>query len=147
MFLSSIFGEALSFILIVILSAFDFWFVKNISGRFLVGLRWWNEVNEDGSEEWIFESDHEVRKTSIDTSIFWGSLYATPIFWGVFFLFKVIGLGWFDAMICLIAMLLSGSNMIGYYKCSNEQGKKLNDFITDKGTKMVMGGIGMLGGK
>ena len=138
------FGEALSFILIVILSAFDFWFVKNISGRFLVGLRWWNEVNEDGTEEWIFESDNEVRKTNIDTSIFWGALYVTPIFWCVFFLFKVIGLGWLDAMICLIAMLLSGSNMIGYYKCSKEQSKKVNDFIVEKGTqgisKLIMGG-------
>ena len=77
-------NEALVFILVVILSAFDFWFVKNVSGRILVGLRWWNEVKDDGNEEWIFESDHEVRKTSIDTTVFWTSLYITPIFWGVF---------------------------------------------------------------
>jgi hypothetical protein len=25
----------------------------------LVGLRWWNEVKEDGKEVWIFESDYE----------------------------------------------------------------------------------------
>ena len=30
--------------------------VKNISGRLLVGLRWWNEINLDGSSSWIFES-------------------------------------------------------------------------------------------
>ena len=30
--------------------------VKNVSGRFLVGLRWWHEVNEDGSSQWKFES-------------------------------------------------------------------------------------------
>ena len=36
--------------------------VKNVSGRFLVGLRWWHEVNEDGSSQWKFESlDEEVR--------------------------------------------------------------------------------------
>ena len=35
--------------------------VKNVSGRFLVGLRWWHEVQEDGSGEWRFESlDEEV---------------------------------------------------------------------------------------
>ncbi len=28
----------------VLLLAFDFWTVKNVSGRLLVGLRWWNEV-------------------------------------------------------------------------------------------------------
>ncbi len=56
MFISN---EALTFIIIVIFSAFDFWFVKNVSGRILVGLRWWSEVKEDGTETWIFESDHE----------------------------------------------------------------------------------------
>ena len=134
----------MSFIFIVILSAFDFWFVKNISGRFLVGLRWWNEVNEDGTEEWIYESSHEIKKTSIDSSIFWVSLYVTPVFWGVFLFFKVISISWFDAMICLIAMLLSGSNMMGYYKCSKEQGKKINDFIGEKASqgisKLLMSG-------
>ena len=89
-----IFGisEALIFIFVVILNSLDFWFVKNISGRILVGLRWWNEVKEDGSEEWKFESSHEVRAKSIDTSIFWLSLYAAPVFWGVFFVLELIGL-------------------------------------------------------
>lgn len=36
--------------------AFDFWVVKNVSGRLLVGLRWWHEVQPDGSDRWIFES-------------------------------------------------------------------------------------------
>jgi len=57
-------------------------------------LRWWNEVKDDGNEEWIFESDHEIRKTSIDTSIFWFSLYITPIFWGVFLIIEFIGIKW-----------------------------------------------------
>ena len=144
--LNKLFGETLSFILIVIFSSFDFWFVKNISGRIIVGLRWWNEVNEDGTEEWIFESDNEVKKSSIDTSIFWGSLYVTPIFWGIVFILKFVTLAWSDAMICFISMTLSGSNMIGYYKCSKEQSKKVNDFIMEKGTagisKLVMGGMG-----
>ncbi len=34
----------LNFIAIVLLLSFDFWTVKNISGRLLVGLRWWNRV-------------------------------------------------------------------------------------------------------
>jgi len=44
------------FVITVLLLAFDFWTVKNVSGRMLVGLRWWNEVKDDGSNEWIFES-------------------------------------------------------------------------------------------
>lgn len=134
-FLLGIFGvsDALIFIIVVILCAFDFWFIKNVSGRIIVGLRWWNEVKEDGSEVWIFESDHEKRATSIDTTIFWSSLYLTPIFWGVLTILNLIGLRLIWFLVCLIALVLTGSNTIGYYKCSGEQKKKLTNFFVDKG--------------
>jgi len=45
-----------SFVVVVLLLAFDFWTVKNISGRILVGLRWWNEIGDDGASKWHFES-------------------------------------------------------------------------------------------
>ena len=45
-----------TFVACVILLAFDFWTVKNVTGRYLVGLRWWNDIKEDGSSEWVFES-------------------------------------------------------------------------------------------
>ena len=32
----------------MLLNAVDFYFVKNISGRYLVGLRWWTIQNADG---------------------------------------------------------------------------------------------------
>jgi hypothetical protein len=35
-----------TFVLCIIFLAFDFWIVKNISGRLLVGLRWWSYVHE-----------------------------------------------------------------------------------------------------
>lgn len=34
----------------------DFWTVRNVSGRRLVGLRFWNQVDEDGTSYWVFES-------------------------------------------------------------------------------------------
>ncbi len=43
-------------VLCILFLAFDFWTVKNVSGRLLVGLRWWNEIKDDGSSQWIFES-------------------------------------------------------------------------------------------
>ena len=43
-------------VICILLLAFDFWTVKNVTGRLLVGLRWWNYVKEDGSNEWVFES-------------------------------------------------------------------------------------------
>ena len=132
-----IFGvsDALIFIIVVILNAFDFWFVKNVSGRILVGLRWWNEVKDDGTEVWIFESDHEKRATSIDTTLFWTSLYITPCFWGVFLIIELIGLSLMWFLVCLISFVLTFSNTVGYYKCSGEQKKKISNFLAEKGQK------------
>lgn len=44
------------FIVCILLLAFDFWTVKNVSGRLMVGLRWWSEVQEDGTTVWRYES-------------------------------------------------------------------------------------------
>lgn len=30
--------------------------VKNITGRILVGLRWWNYIDEEGKSIWVYES-------------------------------------------------------------------------------------------
>lgn len=46
----------LVYIVVLILVIVDFWVVKNITGRKLVGLRWWNMIKEDGTDEWIYES-------------------------------------------------------------------------------------------
>lgn len=56
--LGSIFTDNFTFVFVItiLLLAFDFWTVKNISGRLLVGLRWWNEIQPDGSNKWVFES-------------------------------------------------------------------------------------------
>ena len=131
------FSDALVFIIVVILNAFDFWFVKNVSGRILVGLRWWNEVRDDGTEVWIFESDHEKRATSIDTTLFWTSLYIAPLFWAIFLIIELIGLSLMWFLVCLISFVLTFSNTIGYYKCSGEQKKKLTNFLAEKGQKGI----------
>ena len=47
----------LTYIVVLILIIMDFWTVKNVTGRKLVGLRWWSEIKEDGKEEWKFESE------------------------------------------------------------------------------------------
>ena len=151
--LLGIFGvsDALIFIFVVILNSLDFWFVKNVSGRILVGLRWWNEVKEDGTEVWRFESSHEVKARSIDTTIFWMSLYIAPLFWGIFIILELIGLKimWFLA--CLIAFILTFSNTFGYYKCSGEQKNKIKGFLNNKTqegfTKIMQMGVSAFGSK
>lgn len=32
--------------IVIVLGAIDFWVTKNITGRLLVGLRWWEEIDE-----------------------------------------------------------------------------------------------------
>lgn len=44
------------FVVIIVCLSMDFWTVKNITGRLLVGLRWWNNVDEDGKSNWVFEN-------------------------------------------------------------------------------------------
>jgi len=50
------------------------------------------------------------------------------------------------AIVCLISMVLSGSNMVGYYKCSGEQKSKVSNFLYSKGTagisNLIMSGMG-----
>ena len=59
-------GFIVNFVLIIILLSLDFWTVKNITGRLLVGLRWWNYVDEDGVSHWVFES----RKVHLHSTYF-----------------------------------------------------------------------------
>ncbi|CAL1278571.1 unnamed protein product [Larinioides sclopetarius] len=44
------------FVTIIIFLSLDFWTVKNVTGRLLVGLRWWNYVDDEGKSHWVFES-------------------------------------------------------------------------------------------
>lgn len=72
------------FIITILLLAVDFYYLKNIAGRRLVGLRWWNEVDSaTGDGRWVFESaDPETREVNAtDKRFFWIALYAQPVLW------------------------------------------------------------------
>lgn len=48
----------------------SFNFPQNVSGRLLVGLRWWNQVDEDGRSHWVFEA-RKVSRSSSGNKIIW----------------------------------------------------------------------------
>jgi hypothetical protein len=51
LFLNAILGEEIiTFVIVVLFAAFDFWTVKNITGRLLVNLRWRTEIDDFGNE-------------------------------------------------------------------------------------------------
>ena len=51
-----VFAKALSYIVVLMMSAIDFWIVKNIVGRKLIKMRWWYIIDNEGNERWHFES-------------------------------------------------------------------------------------------
>eukprot|EP00127_Corallochytrium_limacisporum_P002838 Clim_evm17s142 gene=Clim_evmTU17s142 len=111
----------INFIIVTLLLAMDFWFVKNVSGRLLVGLRWWNEVQEDGTTTWRFESRHDQWKPNpAESRTFWTSLYGYPVAWvalGLAALFS-ISVSWL--IIVVVALSLNLSNVYGYTKCRRD---------------------------
>jgi len=118
-----------TFILCILSLAFDFWVVKNITGRLLVGLRWWNEILEDGSNKWVFESRSDGKVVSrYDSLIFWGGIYLTPPAWVVLgLLFSGFSVQWL--IIVIVALVLSVANLAGYWKCQKDASVKLKRFL------------------
>ena len=110
----------------ILFGSADFWVTKNISGRLLVGLRWWNEVKENGEEVWIFESKNEKKEATSDKSVFWICLYLTPIVWFILIIFNIFQPARF--IIGLICLIFTGTNLYGYFKCSKDQQGKLKSF-------------------
>jgi Eukaryotic protein of unknown function (DUF846) len=104
----------------VLLLAADFWTVKNVTGRLLVGLRWWNKV-EDDTTTWIFESAHGRPVNPFDQTVFWTVLYLTPAVWLGLFVLGLIRFKFTWLMIVVMALALNGANVYGYYKCSGDQ--------------------------
>jgi len=120
----------LVFVTCVILLACDFWTVKNVTGRLLVGLRWWNEVLEDGTNQWRFESKPENRKIHpFDSMVFWTALYLTPLIWLFFAIGALAGLKFQWLLVVAVALVLSGANLIGYWKCQKDAKSKIQSFI------------------
>lgn len=45
LFSGLVFSDVFVFIIVTVLSGMDFWVVKNVTGRLLVGLRWWSDFS------------------------------------------------------------------------------------------------------
>ena len=92
--------KVLVFILTLLLLSIDFYYLKNIAGRRLVGLRWWNEVNTaTGDSHWVYESAEGTGRVinATDKRFFWLSMYIAPVLWvglGVLALVRMVGVIW-----------------------------------------------------
>merc|ERR1712013_275588 len=109
-----------SFVAIILLLSLDFWTVKNITGRIMAGLRWWNYINEEGESVWVFESNSEesqIKFSKAEIQIFWAGLVGAPVIWAVLLLTALFSLKLKWVVLVIIGLALSGSNMVGYLRC------------------------------
>mmetsp|Transcript_17336 Transcript_17336/g.16544 ORF Transcript_17336/g.16544 Transcript_17336/m.16544 type:complete len:154 (-) Transcript_17336:28-489(-) len=126
-----------TYITVLLLSVLDFWVVKNITGRLLVGLRWWNEIKDDGSEQWVFESLDEKNVNKSDGRVFWYSMYITPAIWIVFIIVSALKFNVQNITICVIGLFLAFTNLGGYVKCAKNHQQKLKGFLYDQAQKRL----------
>lgn len=114
----------LHFITLILLVAADFWNLKNISGRLLVGLRWWNEINQvksstgDFENVWVFETADPNRYINpIDSKMFWLFLYAQPVAWILLGVLAVLKFEFLYLILIFISISLSITNAIAFTRC------------------------------
>ncbi|XP_045600880.1 uncharacterized Golgi apparatus membrane protein-like protein CG5021 isoform X2 [Procambarus clarkii] len=125
-----------SFITIVLLLSMDFWTVKNITGRLMVGLRWWNYIDDEGQSHWVFEA-RKGRVSQTEVRVFWVSLVAFPVIWTILFLIAVAFLKFRWAMVVLIALSLTGSNLYGYVRCKFGKSESITQSFKNMATGLV----------
>ncbi|ROV91742.1 hypothetical protein VSDG_06426 [Cytospora chrysosperma] len=110
----------LIFIITILLLAADFYYVKNIAGRRLVGLRWWNEVDPStGDSKWVFESSEPGTKTinPTDSRFFWLANYAQPLLWVALAVLALVRFMFIWLPLVVIAMALTITNSLAFSRC------------------------------
>ncbi|XP_008958624.1 Golgi apparatus membrane protein TVP23 homolog A isoform X2 [Gorilla gorilla gorilla] len=109
------------FVTVLLLLSLDFWSVKNVTGRLLVGLRWWNQIDEDGKSHWIFEarkvSPNSIAATEAEARIFWLGLIICPMIWIVFFFSTLFSLKLKWLALVVAGISLQAANLYGYILC------------------------------
>ncbi|XP_073246482.1 Golgi apparatus membrane protein TVP23 homolog B-like [Porites lutea] len=118
-----------NFVVIVLLLSFDFWTVKNVTGRLLVGLRWWNYIDEDGNSHWVFESKKNDKSvTTAESRVFWLGLVICPLIWMLFLVAALFSLKFKWLLVVAVGLTLNIANLIGYIRCKKDAGKKITTF-------------------
>lgn len=105
---------------IILLLSCDFWTVKNITGRLMVGLRWWNQVDDNGENHWVFESRKGTGKQQSGASesrIFWLGLVVCPVLWVIFFFSTLFSFKVKWLAVVIMGVVLQGANLYGYVRC------------------------------
>lgn len=140
-----LFSSMFQWVAIIVTSAIDFWYTKNIAGRLIVGLFWSNRVDNQGKSQWIFEhSNNYGDKSTVNAEhkgqkrTFWISLYGSSIVWCLFSFFSIIRLkpGWL--MCSGISASLALVNAWGFNKCDGDSKQYLKNSIFGDGLSSMI---------
>ncbi|KAG5718585.1 Golgi apparatus membrane protein TVP23 [Termitomyces sp. T112] len=130
----------LSTVIVVVLLAMDFWNCRNVAGRTLVGLRFWNQVDDDGESYWVFESRDPSRPANpIDSKMFWIALYSFPLLWTALLIVSLLKLGFAFIPIVGLALVFNFTNAIGFTYADRDAKQKLANSMS---STWGLGGIG-----
>ncbi|XP_034563928.1 Golgi apparatus membrane protein TVP23 homolog B [Notolabrus celidotus] len=108
---------------IILLLSCDFWAVKNITGRLMVGLRWWNQVDDDGRSHWVFEArkgtgkQQQQQSSDSESRIFWLGLIICPVIWVIFAFSTLFSFEIKWVPVVIMGVVLQGANLYGYVRC------------------------------
>ncbi|KAF7203730.1 Golgi apparatus membrane protein TVP23-like protein B-like [Nothobranchius furzeri] len=101
-----------SMVTIILLLSCDFWTVKNVTGRLMVGLRWWNQVDDDGRSRWVFESRKVLHVCVLGVK-------------------HVMTLLYLCQPLVIMGLVLQGANLYGYVKCKVGAKTSLRNMATN----------------
>lgn len=115
-----------SFVVVIVLLSMDFWTVKNVTGRLLVGLRWWNYVDESGHSQWIYEARQGEHINQLESRIFWFALVVAQVLWALLFIGSLFTLNLKWLMVVIVGFCMNGANLYGYVRCKIGAKKELS---------------------
>ncbi|KAG9002123.1 Golgi apparatus membrane protein tvp23 [Tulasnella sp. JGI-2019a] len=140
----------LSTVVVVVLLAMDFWNCRNVAGRTLVGLRFWNQVDEDGESYWVFESRDPTRAAAnpIDSKMFWIALYTFPVLWALLLVVSLLKFNISFLPIVALAIVFNVTNVIGFTYADRDAKQRWASSVAGAGWNAGFGGLGgqILGG-
>jgi len=131
----------ISTVIVVVLLAMDFWNCRNVAGRTLVGLRFWNQVDDDGESYWIFESRDPSRPANpVDSRLFWTALYVFPALWLGLFFVSLLKFNLSFVPIVVLALVFNVTNVIGFTYADRDAKKRWAHNVVS--SNWSIGGLG-----
>ncbi|GAA5888813.1 hypothetical protein JCM6882_002862 [Rhodosporidiobolus microsporus] len=132
-----------STVLVVVLLSLDFWTVRNVSGRVLVGLRFWNQVDDDGTSFWVFESrSPDQPANAVDSKMFWIAMYSFPAAWILLLFVGILKFNISFLPIVLLALVFNLTNSVGYTYADRDAKRRWATGMAAGGMLGQMGGLG-----